>query len=106
MNLDKEQLATELDKYYGCFNSFTVAGIYHIILDKFNYERDMTANTLNVEPVKDCIFKAYKSDYRKFIYCIHEYLSCPSKWGFNFCPNNDKYIVKNPENIKVPELPF
>ena len=103
--LNREDMFKALNTYYNCFNTFTVSGIYHIITSRFGYEIDKNANTLNIKPVEDCVFRAYNEDYEMFLDCIHEFILAPMKWGFPFCPESVKEFDNNKE-IKVPELPF
>lgn len=100
-DLSKEEFLAQEFQYYNCMNICMIDSTYAIILEKFGYIRDETANLMNTKPAIDAIYRAYREDYNKFIECMHIWMEDPSIWSIPF-----QYIDDPVEPLTdIPEPP-
>lgn len=109
-NISKDKFADTLNIYYNCFNSMSSNSIYHIFIERFNYKKDSKASFTNLKPVEDCLYRAYREDYSKFIKCMHEWMENPGIWGIDFDSNTNTHTINtlkiDIDTNSIPKIPY
>lgn len=109
-DISRDDILQEVDHYYGCANTFCIGCFYNMICTKFGYTIDDSASNSNLEPVKNAVYKAYSTDYNKFLEYVHEYCNNIFSWdNLNFIQkqSTQKDCSKSINDIPpLPILPF